>query len=238
MKILNYNLKGGCGKSTATVNAACLAQHKNIKTLIIDGDLQHNTSSFLSVLAKTDYVRGRGFKYGSVEVTRDETRINDEIDLMIIDAPPALNYVSNVAKDVDVILIPIDGIWAADGSITVISEAKQKAPGARAIIWYNKAADSKFSRQERKQLAEELTMVELFRLPIPASENFERSAMLNVPVWEVPYSSRSYAVQNFRLLCEFIINGCPSNQTYKEDEEREEFSLVTFRKPGRPKIYG
>lgn len=230
MIVLSYNLKGGVGKSTLVCNTAVLCADKGIPAVVIDGDLQRNTSCFLAELGKTEYSKGRTFDYGSVKVGEDVGLLEENNKLILVDAPPALRFVSEIPK-VDVILIPVDGLWAADGSVTVIADAKKVAPNARIIVWYNKAYDSKFSKHERKQLAEEFGIVELFKLPVPASENFERSVMLNLPVWKVPYSSRSVAVQNFKLLCEFVSNGCPDGFTYEsEDLERAAFSSMNFKR--------
>lgn len=234
--VVVYNLKGGCGKTTAVVNCAIMAYVLGIPCVVLDADPQKNTTRFLARYAKREFVRGQNIKFGTVLVTGDIGEIEDtEVDcLLLIDAPPDYRFLQNFERnfDIDVLLVPVDGSWAADGSVEVIEKVQSITPETNVILWYNKAYDSKFTRAELKQISEELGMVKLFRHPIPASENFKRSESLSVPVWEVPYASRSLATMNMKIFCEWVVNGCDDDEVYSVEDAVGRSEFASYRTRG------
>lgn len=221
MNVLSFNLKGGCGKTTLVVNTAVRAEEQGERALVLDADPQKNSSRFLSRYAKREYNTGTSFQVGCVSVTGELEAVQTAGNsLVLIDAPPDYRFIESFGRDfgIDVLLIPIDGSWAADGSIEVLEQIQRISPATRVFLWYNKSYDSKFSRAELRQIAEELGMVSLFRHPIPASENFKRSESLSVPVWRVPYASRSLATTNLTILTDWIINGCDDSEVLAVDD--------------------
>lgn len=221
MKIVSFNEKGGCGKTTAVVNAAALCVERGVRCVVLDADRQKNTARFFARATGQEYY-GQDLQCGSVVITNDEGAVNGG-GLVLIDCKPVLTSLGEIPP-VDLVLIPIDGQWAADGSVNVIEEVQRARPGTRIVVWANKFYDSKFGKAELNQIATELG-VELYRFPIMASENFKRSEMMSQAVWKIPYASRSAAVQNFKMFCEWIVGGCSTSGTYTaSDASRSEFS--------------
>jgi len=231
MNILPFNLKGGCGKTTLTVNTAVLAEQVSEPCLVLDADPQKNSSRFLSRYAKRDFNPGSDFSIGSLTVTGDASRIASTSGLVLVDAPPDYRFIQNFdhSYKIDVLLLPIDGTWAADGSIEVIQQIQQISPGTKIVLWANKAYDSKFSRAELNQLADELDMVRLFRYPIPASEYFKKSETYSQAVWDVSYATRSIAATNMKILCNWILDGCNDDETYLPGEAARNTEFSSYR---------
>jgi cellulose biosynthesis protein BcsQ len=220
MKILSFNAKGGSGKSTAAIGIAALAKEQGEKCVLVDADTQKNAARFFARMEGRD-LNSEDLIVGSLLVT-GEFGEADRAGLSIIDAPPTIGSLAEIPP-VDLILIPIDGQFAADGSVTVLEQVARTRPKTRVVAWANKFHDSKFGRAELRNISEELG-VELFRFPVPSSEYFKRSELLSKAVWSVPYASRSIAVQNFKLLCQWAVDGCQPSGTYASDAERSEFS--------------
>lgn len=234
MIVLSFNLKGGCGKTTLVVNTAAMAEQEGEPCLVLDADPQKNSSRFLARYAGKEYNRGTDLHLGSILVTGETANVHSATGLVLVDAPPDYRFIENFDRsfDIDVLLIPIDGSWAADGSIEVIEQVQRISPNTKVVLWYNKAYDSKFTRAELVQVAEELGEIRLFRHPIPASENFKRSESLSKPVWSVPYASRSLATTNMQIFCSWILNGCSDDEIYMPNDAagRAEFGSYHSRR--------
>jgi chromosome partitioning protein len=195
-----YNNKGGVGKSTLVSHIAFRAMDKNIDCTVIDTDTQSNSLMWLSNHkweAKDD-----SFTVGSVTVTPN---FEYNTDFVLIDCPPAFDVAKNYTM-VNIWIIPVNGRFSVTGAMTVIDEIRSTNKNARIVLVSNQSdLKSKYGKKEREE-AEKLG-VEIFNLQIPYSDMVRRAEMLGVPVWKVPYSTRSVATTTLEIFCDWVLGG-------------------------------
>jgi chromosome partitioning protein len=107
-----YNQKGGCGKTTTTVNLAAFAGINGIRTFVADIDEQESASSWMArATRETPFPAD----YESMSVAKDTFDLKIEkiamsglYDLIIIDCPPAINNkMAQAALMIsDVVIVP------------------------------------------------------------------------------------------------------------------------------------
>lgn len=116
-----YNQKGGCGKTSISMQLAGTLAMRGFRTMVIDMDAQ-GTASHWSANSGVDET----FPATVVSLARHESRMMDEVekmfglyDFIIIDCPPAIDSAAPWAalQAADLGLIPVmpvmDNIWAS-----------------------------------------------------------------------------------------------------------------------------
>ena len=94
-----YSMKGGVGKTAATVNLAHLASLDGFRTLICDLDPQGASSWYFRIRAGKNFNSNKFIKGG---------RSIDEYDYLFLDCPPGISLVSeNILNAADVVLVPL-----------------------------------------------------------------------------------------------------------------------------------
>lgn len=104
-KILVASSKGGCGKSTIATNLAAHFAQAGKNTVLVDADRQGSSQRWAEKRAGMPAP-----VLGLSGLRRDwATRIPDDADVVIVDAPAAIrpNELAGFLEDVDVLLIPV-----------------------------------------------------------------------------------------------------------------------------------
>lgn len=218
MRIAVFNHKGGAGKSTLTAHIGFRAEERRVQITIFDSDRQANTMQWLS----SHSWKGEAFDLGTVRVTNDRYE-GESARNCVVDCPPSFGVVTE-QKNIDVWLIPVDGRFALEGCVNVLSEL-QNLP-ARKIVVVNKALDSKFGSAELREI--EMVGAEVYRFPIPQQDIVRKAEMMGKPTWKIPYGLRSATTQNLKTFADFVIDGCPEKGVFMPDEAR---SFRLNRKP-------
>lgn len=201
-----YNHKGGCGKTTLAVHAGFYAMQTEIKLAVVDADPQLNASSWLS---EHNWTGDEEYWRGTVVVTTTEDAVNS-YDNVIIDAPPAINFIRNMNTEIDNLIIPVGGRLSVSGAIDAIHDVKDVLPKTRVILVQNMVNEhSKYGKQEIEEAHK--IGAEIFSIRIPQHEVVRRAELLGRPAWEVPYGTRSSTTRNLEAFSKWLIEGCPDH---------------------------
>ena len=97
-KIAVYNIKGGVGKTTTTVNLACMLAKKGLSVLLWDLDPQGGSSYFFNMENLNDHTNGRLFdRYLTIyEVIRSTD--NYQIDVIANDSAFSDQFMNNASR--------------------------------------------------------------------------------------------------------------------------------------------
>ncbi|MBP9741796.1 MAG: ParA family protein [Burkholderiales bacterium] len=120
--IVVTNQKGGCGKTTLTMNLAGIIGAK-AKTLVVDGDTQGSATRWASSAPDENPFPAAvmGLANTGDKAHREIKKHIDNYDFIIIDCPPAVdnNFTASVLLIADLALIPIvpspTDLWSAVG---------------------------------------------------------------------------------------------------------------------------
>lgn len=209
MKVVFYNNKGGVGKTSLTCHTAFVAVERNIPLTVIDADRQNNTMQWLS---SHEWDGDESYDVGSVHVT---TNPNDYSNgLVLIDAPPAFDFVQNV-EDVDVWIIPVNGRFSIAGAMNVVEEIKSVNGGRIILVASMCDANTALGKVELTEMSK--LNLEVFKFPIARHDVVRKAEMQGIAAWQVPYGSRSLAAQNLKLIANWILNGCGSGGVYGKE---------------------
>lgn len=101
--ILVLNSKGGCGKTTISVNIASFFANWGVQVALADFDKQHSS---------TDWLRARPKEYPnifSVAAWMNDYHIPEQADYVVMDTPAGIdeNLMQQLIKQANIILIPI-----------------------------------------------------------------------------------------------------------------------------------
>lgn len=126
------NQKGGCGKTTITMQLAGALGYDNLRVLIVDADPQSTATRWASNAKDTNPFPAHiaGLSAAGTKVHQEVKKYMGQYDYIIIDCPPAVDsHISQSALLIsDLVLIPIipspADLWAAVGIQELIERIK------------------------------------------------------------------------------------------------------------------
>lgn len=128
--IVITNQKGGCGKTTVTMNLAG-AFGKDYKTLVIDGDPQGSSSRWAASSSDDKPFPCAIMSLANLEgkVNREIKKYLDDYDYIFVDCPPAIDnrFTASALLTANLSIVPVipspTDLWSAIGIQSLINSA-------------------------------------------------------------------------------------------------------------------
>ena len=166
--IVLTNQKGGCGKTTLTMNITGTLALK-AKTLTIEGDLQGSASRWASSSSDENPYKASVMSLASVEnkVNREINKYVADYDYIVVDCPPAMNsnFTASALLIADLVLVPIipspTDLWAAVGIQKLISNASDMNEKIEARLIANMCQSNSTISKEALDLIKEFEFAKL-----------------------------------------------------------------------------
>jgi cellulose biosynthesis protein BcsQ len=204
--IVFYNNKGGIGKTTLSVHLALFASARRIRTMVVCLDRQGDVCRWLAkgdcrvhdglFFRVNDYLQ---VLYSPMELPKNI----ENIDLLIVDCPPAVEVVDKVTADLWV--VPLDGRLAME-NLGNIHDSLCQADGAIMLVLNRCDLIGKRALEGLRAAARQIPQARLRDEPIPTSAAIAKAAEYFRPVWEVPYGRDTQGDQAIQKLCSEILN--------------------------------
>jgi chromosome partitioning protein len=206
MIIAVTGFKGGCGKSTITINLAAGLQDQNYSVLIVDADEQGSLMSFAEV-AMEGFPTVISIDKPILHKENQVPKLARDYEFTIIDCPPKDSDVIISALTIaDVALIPVTpsplDVWAAVKFKKLLDEAQALRPDlAPFLILSRRKPNTTLGDEGREALG-------AYKIEVLESEICERIDVQNA-VFEgkplIKYKPNSKAAAEFMALTEEIV---------------------------------
>jgi len=204
IKLNFFNNKGGCGKSTSTINVAHAMTRLGKKVQVVDCDNQQNTFCFFSDSQDENY-RG-STRYDNIDIAFN-SEINGDYDYIILDLPPALDErTRGIVSSCDFVFVPFELSRFSIQGVAKVTEAIAATGVKFGGCFVNKfdrenPADHNLEEMLRNTLGDK-TM----RTRIPSSRVIKNSINYNETAFE--YMDWTAAAEAYMALTREIITIC------------------------------
>lgn len=179
------NQKGGCGKTTLTMQLAGTLGRSGYRVLIVDADPQ-GTATRWAASAGDDQpfpARVAGLAAAGSKVHREVKKYLNDYEYILVDCPPAVDspVPQSALLIADLALIPIipspADLWAAAGTRTLVERALDLNPSLQARLVVNMLQPNTSLSQESLEVLEE------FEIPLTQSKLHLRTAYRQAAVF-------------------------------------------------------
>lgn len=175
--IVLTNQKGGCGKTTLTMNIAGVIGSKK-KVLVIDGDSQGSATRWASSASdsKPFPTAIMGLANASDKVHREIKKYAADYDYIFVDCPPAIDnhFTASALLVANLALIPVipspTDLWAAVGIQKIISNVTAVNENLQARLVANMCQNNTSISKEA------LTLINEFEFPKMTTDIYQRTA--------------------------------------------------------------
>ena len=206
--IVFFNNKGGIGKTTLSVHLALFASARRIRTMVVclgrqgdicrwlaRGDCRVHDGLFFRV---NDYLQ---VLYSPMELSNDIKNI----DLLIVDCPPAVEVVDKVTADLWI--VPLDGRLAME-NLGNIHDSLCRADGSILLVLNRCDLIGKRALEGLRAAARLGPGARVRGEPNPTPGATAKGAATIRFAWDVPYGRGTQGDQAIQKLCSEVLNDC------------------------------
>lgn len=204
------NQKGGCGKTTISMNLASFLTASGYRSLVLDADPQQSATRWFQQGDHLAFdVRQIEMEEGARKVKYQIQALSTDYDVAILDLPPELKEPAMLAcMLVDIALIPVKpsplDLWAARAAIDLVKDAQELRPEKKPSILLLPSCVKTGTRMSKDiDLALSKTGEQV--VPVPISERVALSECALLGETIDLYDPNSPACQEFKALSQFII---------------------------------
>ncbi|WP_341763557.1 ParA family partition ATPase [Candidatus Tisiphia endosymbiont of Beris chalybata] len=200
------NQKGGCGKTTITMQLAGALGHDSLKILVVDADPQGTATRWASNAKEDDpfpaYIAG--LSAAGMKVHQEVKKYMGQYDYIIIDCPPAVDsQISQSALLIsDLVLIPIvpspADLWAAVGIQELIERIKSVNDGLMARLVINMCQSNLNLTQEVLEVLHDFG-IEMLKSRVCLRTVYRQAAALGKVVYGIKGAEKAiYEINNLK----------------------------------------
>jgi chromosome partitioning protein len=210
-RVLIFNSKGGCGKSTLATNLAGYYAHKGCNTALLDYDPQGSSMKWLCQRPKDKpSIHGISAFKNRQELTRTfQLRIPSQADYVIIDAPAGVSgfRLADYVQRVDTIVVPvlpspIDIHATADFIRDLLLVGKARQCGTNIAVVANRVKEK---TRVYKELRKFLMTLELpFVATLRDSQDYIRAAERGLSIHELVKPRATVSCDQWRPLLSWL----------------------------------
>ena len=144
MRITIANLKGGCGKSTTTINLGAAFAEMGKSVALIDSDPQGSINDWAAVRDEQKPPPFSVIQAVRKTLHRDINALQADRDIAIIDTPAKAAAITvSALSAADIVLIPIQpssyDVWAAEQTLEKIEEVTALFPDIKVLLLVSRA---------------------------------------------------------------------------------------------------
>ncbi len=205
------NQKGGCGKTTITMQLAGALGQDKFKVMVVDADPQGTATRWAANADDLSPFPAHiaGLSAAGTKVHREVMKYIDHYDYIIIDCPPAVDSLvpQSALMISDLVLVPIvpspADLWAAVGIQNLIERIKDINTNLQARIIANMSQANISLTQEVLQILNDFG-IEMMETQLVLRTAYRQSAVLGKSVYEIKGAEK--AVIEITQLKEEILN--------------------------------
>jgi chromosome partitioning protein len=165
--------KGGCGKTTTSINLACALHERGNAVMLVDSDNDTQASSLTWSAARKNDSMFPVVGMAHANIHKEVPRLSKGYDYVVIDGPP---HVANTTRSIilasDIIIIPVQpsplDVWAANETVRLVKEGLIFKENLQiAILITRKIANTAIGRDV-------VAALEIFELPVLTNAMMQR----------------------------------------------------------------
>lgn len=204
------NQKGGCGKTTTSLNlAGCLAERSN-DVLLVDADPQGSAMRWRQVITDHD-VPFEVVSIAAPVLHKQVPALAKKYNFVIVDCPPGGptgtdNITRSALMAVDLVIVPYQpspfDLWSAEDMATLIGKAHTANPVLKARLLISRRVSNTAIGREARGAAE------AFQIPIFRTEIAQRVVLTDAASSGrtiIDYAPRSAAAHEYETLTEEVM---------------------------------
>jgi cellulose biosynthesis protein BcsQ len=207
IKIGFLNHKGGVGKTLLSAHLIWMLDKKGYKVLGVDCDTQKH---LMKLVSGYTFAKGEEFVSGNIRIVYGSGKNLSSLyessaeDFSVLDGRPTLEVLPEMIKDLDLILVPINGRLSVESVSDIRKMCDCAGSSANLIVIRNQIMDVRPALRKREEWLLAGLGIDIFQEGLIDSDVMRSAEMYGRPVWRL--SGYGPAVSNVKPFFDGLVN--------------------------------